>query len=127
MLKNKTAAIPLTVVALGIPATSKDQDAAWEAIKFYNGPSGSQFTLRSGWGIPPDQTVATSDGFLKDTPPNNKQVFLDQIKYARLWPQSYRSPDQRAVILKAVGNVQAGQQQARDAIASIKQQLLSTQ
>ena len=127
MPKNKATAIPLTVVALGIPASSKDQDAAWEAVKFYNGPSGSQFTLRSGWGIPPDQAVATSDAFLKDTPPSNKQVFLDQIKYARLWPQSYRWPDQRAIILKAVGTVQAGQQQARDAIASIKQQVLATQ
>ncbi|MGI8913277.1 MAG: ABC transporter substrate-binding protein [Chloroflexota bacterium] len=127
MPKQKVAAIPLTAVALGIPATAKNQDATWEALKFYNGPAGSEFVLSNGWGIPADQAVGASAAFLKDTPPDNKQVFLDQVQYARLWPQSYAWPDQRAVILKALNPVLGGQQQAHDAISAIKQQVLSTQ
>jgi multiple sugar transport system substrate-binding protein len=127
MPKQKSAAIPLTVVALGVPTGSKHVDDAWQAIAFYNGPTGSQFTLRNGWGIPPNQTVANSQAFLKDVPPANKQIFLDQVQYARLWPQSAAWPDQRAIILKAVSSVQAGQQQAGPAIAAIKQQVLATQ
>lgn len=127
MPKEKNAAIPLTVVALGVPTGSKHVDGAWQAIAFYNGPSGSHFTLRNGWGIPPNQAIAKSQAFLQDVPPANKQVFLDQIQYARLWPQSAAWPDQRAIILKAVSNVQAGQQKAGDAIAAVKQQVLATQ
>jgi multiple sugar transport system substrate-binding protein len=127
MPKEKNAAIPLTVVALGVPTGSKHVDDAWQAIAFYNGPSGSQFTLRNGWGVPPNQAIAKSAAFLQDVPPANKQVFLDQVQYARLWPQSAAWPDQRAIILKAVGEVQAGTQKAAEAIAAIKQQVLATQ
>lgn len=80
-----------------------------------------------GWGIPADQAVGSSAAFLKDTPPDNKQVFLNQVQYARLWPQSYAWPDQRAGILKALNPVLGGQQPAHDAISAIKQQVLSTQ
>ncbi|HEY8742951.1 MAG TPA: sugar ABC transporter substrate-binding protein, partial [Chloroflexota bacterium] len=125
MPRQKQDAISMSVVALGITRTSKQQTAAWEAIKFYNGPTGSQFTLQSGWGIPPDKSVASSAAFLKDTPPQNKQVFLDQLQYARLWPETFLWPQQRSLIITALNPVWEGTKDAHTAITTVKPQVLA--
>jgi multiple sugar transport system substrate-binding protein len=47
-----------TFVALGIPESAKDPDAAWEFIKFVIGPEGQRINASTGLGMPvrPDVT-----------------------------------------------------------------------
>ena len=60
-------------VARGAP------DEAWEFVRFAVGREGQRLLARGGRTVPSLHSVAESAAFLESTPPENNQVFLDQI------------------------------------------------
>jgi len=61
--------------------------AAWEYVKHATGPRGMRLDARNGIAIPARRSIAYSAAFMQpQSPPANKQVFLDALEYARLNP-----------------------------------------
>jgi len=69
--------------AVAIFQQSKHKDEAWRFIEFLAGPKGQRIKTKLGRIVPTIKSVANSEVFLKQAPPENNQVFLDAMSYAR--------------------------------------------
>lgn len=75
----------LTGSAFMISTQSKHPDEAWELLKYITGKRGQSLMTELGLLLPSRLSVARSD-FLASTPPENNDVFLDEIQYAKPGP-----------------------------------------
>lgn len=69
--------------AFAIFTQSKHKEEAWRFIEFIAGPKGQRIKTALGRIVPTIKEVANSEVYLGQTPPDNQQVFLDAIEYAR--------------------------------------------
>jgi len=85
--------------AFCLASTSNQKDASWTFIEYANGPEGQAILAATGRTVPSLRSVAESDVFLKGTsvteklgfktlglPPENAQVFVDNIAISRQLP-----------------------------------------
>lgn len=69
-----------------ITSGSKNKDAAWKLIEFFNSPASQSTLAQSGRTVPSLIAVANSPAFLKSNPPANNQMYLDMAPYVRAAP-----------------------------------------
>jgi multiple sugar transport system substrate-binding protein len=63
-----------------IAANTQQPDAAWTFLKFLFSPKGQAIFAESGVAVPARRSVAKSEVFMKQQPPHNAQVFLDETE-----------------------------------------------
>src|SRR5919202_2108580 len=68
---------------------SKVPAEAWEFCKFCGTDPGQQILAEVGQTVPPMPRLATSDLFLKSSPPTNNKAYLEAIASARIYPSAY--------------------------------------
>ena len=88
--------------AYSILAGSKQQQAAFEFVKFATGPEGDQIRQDAGFEIAANQSVS-SNTFLKaleGKSPANAKVFLDSAAFAQTVPTRVVPPNARASEIK---------------------------
>lgn len=104
--------------AYAIPVDSKQQDAAWEFVKFATGQPGSTIRQQGGYEISPVQSVAEGE-FLKSLegkPPANAQAFMDATSYAHLPPSHPLWNQLHDVIWPELERAMLGEQTVQEAM-----------
>lgn len=106
---------------LGISKDSKNQDAAWEWVKWISGPTGSLEFTKFGGGHSPRFDVINSPEFQQKLP--WAQDFLKALNESRFRPQmpSWTAVD--TVIMNMATSVLSGQKSPEDAIKTAKEQV----
>jgi multiple sugar transport system substrate-binding protein len=85
--KLRKPAVMLHSDAYCLAKSSKVSEEAWRFVEFAVGPEGAPILARTGRTVPSLKSVAASDAFLDaSSPPASAQVFLDQIKSLRRFP-----------------------------------------
>ncbi len=95
-------------------------EAAWEYVKHATGPRGMRLDAKNGIAIPARRSVAYSEAFMQpQSPPANKQVFLDAFGYARLNPSMIRVLDFLTVFQEQTDRLFLGDADARTVAGEI--------
>ena len=66
-----------------ISSRTKHPEQAWEFVKFFSGPKGSEILGAYRNGVPANRAVAESEVFLQK-PPANVRVFLEALDTAQI-------------------------------------------
>jgi multiple sugar transport system substrate-binding protein len=103
----------------GVCEGSDNPDAAWRFLKFIVGAEGQTRMTELGLLLPSRKSVAESDLFLKSTPPQNNQIFLDELEFAKPLPLTPVYPELEKVINDQTDLVLIGEKSAADAIAEM--------
>jgi multiple sugar transport system substrate-binding protein len=106
----------------GITKGSKNPDAAWKLLSYIVSEEGQTMMTETGLLLPSRKSVAESDLFLKSTPPQNNQIFLDELEFAKPLPLTPKYPELEKVINDQTDLVLAGEKSAADAIAEMHTQ-----
>lgn len=106
----------------GITKASQNPDAAWELLSYVVGAEGQERMTELGLLLPSRKSVAESDLFLKSTPPENNQIFLDELEFAKPLPLAPVYPELEKVINDQTDLVLGGDKSAADAIAEMHTQ-----
>jgi multiple sugar transport system substrate-binding protein len=108
---------------LGISKDSKNQDAAWEWVKWITGPTGSAEFTQNGGGHSPRFDVINSPSFQQRYP--WAQDYLKALSGSRNRPQipSWNGID--TAIMNMTTSVLSGQKQPEEAIKAAEQQVSS--
>jgi multiple sugar transport system substrate-binding protein len=107
-------------------AQTRVVEPAWTWVRFLGGEHGQRAVMQLGNCAPPAvRKLAESDEFLKDTPPQNKRVFLEESRYSRPWPHIYiaDSIEFERRYDEAMAPVYKGERSARDAMAEVAPRL----
>ena len=106
----------------GITKGSKNPEAAWKLLSYIVGAEGQKRMTETGLLLPSRKSVAESDLFLNSTPPENNQIFLDELEFARPLPLTPVYPELEKVINDQTDLVLSGEKTAADAIAEMHKQ-----
>jgi len=106
----------------GITRGSKNPDAAWKLLSYIVSEEGQTMMTETGLLLPSRKSVARSDLFLKSTPPQNNQIFLDELEFAKPLPLTPKYPELEKVINDQTDLVLTGDKSAADAIAEMHTQ-----
>jgi multiple sugar transport system substrate-binding protein len=66
-----------------IPANSKNKEAAWTFLKWLESSKGQAIFTETGVIVPARRSVGHADIFLKQDPPHNASVFLEETERGR--------------------------------------------
>jgi multiple sugar transport system substrate-binding protein len=106
----------------GICDGTENPDAAWKLLSYVVGEEGQTRMTGTGLLLPSRKSVAESDLFLNSTPPENNQIFLDELEFAKPLPLTPIYPELEKVINDQTDLVLSGEKSAADAIAEMHAQ-----
>lgn len=66
-----------------IASGSQNKEAAWTFIKWLEGPKGQAIFTETGIAVPSRRSVGQADVFLKQQPPHNAAIFLEETELGR--------------------------------------------
>lgn len=112
----------LTGSMFGLYTGSKQRDLAWALLSYVTGKEGQTLMTQSGLLLPARQSIAKSDTFLKNHPPDHNQIFLDEIALARVLPMHPKYPQIAGVFSAALSAVFTGKKSAGDAMRDVADQ-----
>lgn len=107
----------------GVTSGSKNPDAAWKLLSYVVGKTGQEQMTELGLLLPSRKSVAESDLFLKSTPPETNQIFLDELEFAKPLPMTSKYPEIEKMMNDQTDLVLNGEQSAADAMAEMHTQL----
>lgn len=107
----------------GVCNGSENPDAAWKLLSYVVGQEGQQRMTELGLLLPSRVSVAESDIFLKSTPPQNNQIYLDELEFARPLPLTPKYPEMEKIINDETDLVLIGEKSAADALAVMHKQV----
>ena len=122
------AAFPgVAVHGWGIPAGSKNKDAAWEFLSWLQSTDGGEkLYTEAGEIFPALQSVAKTTFLTQTAPPANKQAFLTEGEASKVGGFGY-FPDwdelSGTIIEPGMEKIWAGEQQPEEALPQICQQV----
>lgn len=104
--------------AYAITAASKNQDAAWEFVKFASGVPGGTIRQLGGYEVSPVKFVAESQFLsgLEGKPPENAKLFLDISSYAYTPPAHPRWNEMHDVIWPELELALLGQRSVQESM-----------
>ncbi len=109
---------------VAISADSAQQAATWEWIKFFtSSPEMADIRIESGWELPTLDNPAYVDGYLSQTPPNNRQAVFDSLNYAIVPPVIERQNEMQDAVNQLIDQVKLGELTAEEALTEAKAQL----
>lgn len=103
-----------------VTAGSKNQDAAWEVLKYFASKPAFEHWARLGLTLPVHKEVANGPLVLNPTaPPRSAKIALDAFDYARPEPVSGDWSAVQTEVNRAMNEVYAGKADARTAFSAI--------
>lgn len=107
----------------GVTAASKNPDAAWKLLSYIVSKDGQAKMTDLGLLLPSRKSVAESDTFLKSTPPETNQIFIDELEFAKPLPMTPKYPEIEKVVDDQTELVITGDTTAKDALAEMHKQM----
>lgn len=109
----------LTGSIFGVSSASENADAAWQLLSYVVSQEGQELMTELGLLLPSRRSVAESDLFLNSTPPENNQVYLDELEFARPLPLHPNYPEMEQAITDETDLVLAGEKTAEAAMLAM--------
>lgn len=113
----------LTGSIFAISTSSQNPEAAWKVLSYITGPEGQRQLTELGLLLPSRRSVAESDVFLANTPPQNNRIYLDELEFARVLPLHPEFPEMEQVIDDETDLVLLGDKSAADALAVMHERI----
>jgi multiple sugar transport system substrate-binding protein len=105
----------------GMFAGTKNVDAAWEFLKFIEGPEAQLAHARTGATFPSRKSIQLHpEVAVPGRPPEHFKLFVEGQKYVRLDPQVSNWAEIEAAIGRELTPLWDGQRSAREAAAAVK-------
>jgi len=98
---------------------SRNKEAAWTFLKWLESPKGQAIFTESGIAVPARRSVGQADVFLKQRPPHNASVFLEETERGRPNPIFKAVQEIEHLFEEAFKPVWQGQMSAREAVAEV--------
>lgn len=119
MPKKQQRAQLLTGSIFGLWAGTKQKDDAWKLLSYVVGKESQKLMTELGLLLPSRKSVAESDVFLKSSPPQSNQVYLDELQYAKILPMHPKYGEMQKAVDDSVALVLAGSKQVKDVIGDM--------
>jgi multiple sugar transport system substrate-binding protein len=105
--------------AYAISSQSRHKEAAWTFLKWLESPKGQAIFTETGVAVPARRSVGQADVFLKQEPPHDAEVFLEETEIGRPNP-SFRGVQETTRLLdEAFVPVWKGGKTAKEAIEEV--------
>jgi len=102
-----------------ITAGSRNKEAAWTFLKWLESPKGQAIFTESGIAVPARRSVGQANVFLKQRPPHNAAVFLEETERGRPNPIFRRGQEVEGLFDEAFRPVWKGERSASEAVAEV--------
>ena len=102
-----------------ITSRSGHKEAAWTFLKWLQSPKGQAIFCETGIAVPSRRSVGQADIFLKQQPPHNAAVFLEETELGRPNPVFEGVQEATQLFNQAFVPVWKGQKPAREAIEEV--------
>jgi len=102
-----------------ITSESQKKEAAWTFLKWLEGSKGQAIFTETGIGVPSRRSVGKADVFLKQQPPHDASVFLDETELGRPNPLFEGVQEATRLFDEAFVPVWKGQKSAREAVEEV--------
>ncbi len=105
-------------------AATEQRDAAWKWAKFFTtSPDMATIRIESGWELPTLNNPEYVEGYLAQTPPDNRQAVFDSLNYAIVPPVIERQNEMQDAVNQLLDQVKLGELTPEEALAEAKVQM----
>lgn len=110
--------------SVAISASSKNQEAAWKWAQFFTGSdAAAKIRVAASWELPALNNKALFDEYLKQTPPETRQVVFDALASAVTPPVTDKQSELQDTIGKLLDQAKAGSITPQEALDQAKTQI----
>ena len=110
--------------SVAIAASSKNQEAAWKWAQFFTGSDeAAKIRVAASWELPALNNKALFDEYLKQTPPETRQVVFDALASAVTPPVTDKQSELQDMIGKLLDQAKAGSITPQEALDQAKTQI----
>ena len=102
-----------------ITSESQHKEAAWTFVKWLEGPKGQAIFTETGIAVPSRRSVGRADVFLKQQPPHNATIFLEETELGRPNPLFEGVQEATRLFDEAFVPVWKGLKSAREAVEEV--------
>lgn len=102
-----------------ITGESQNKEAAWTFLQWLEGPKGQAIFTETGIGVPSRRSVGQADVFLKQQPPHDAAIFLEETELGRPNPSFQAIQETTRLFDEAFTPVWKGQKSAREAVEEV--------
>jgi multiple sugar transport system substrate-binding protein len=120
--KGKRRASSMGGICAAVTAQSKHPQASWELVKYIAGSKSQAILIKTGWPIPSLKDKKLIAEFLSNTPPDNRQVFLDTLDYSRSMPKAPNWSEIKDVLQREIDFALLGKKSPSEALRSAASQ-----
>lgn len=105
-------------------AASENRDAAWEWAKFFtSSPEMANIRVDSGWELPTLDNPEYVDGYLAQTPPDNRAAVFESLNYSIVPPVVERQNEMQDAVNQLLDRVKLGELTPEEALSQAKVQI----
>jgi multiple sugar transport system substrate-binding protein len=105
-------------------AASEHRDAAYEWAKFFtSSPEMAEIRVESGWELPTLNNPEYVEGYLSQTPPDNRAAVFESLEYSIVPPVIARQNEMQDIVNQVIDLVKLGELTPADALAQAKVQI----
>jgi multiple sugar transport system substrate-binding protein len=105
-------------------AATEHRDAAWAWAKFFtSSPDMADIRIESGWELPTLNNPDYVDGYLAQTPPENREAVFESLNYAIVPPVIERQNEMQDAVNQLLDQVKLGELTPEEALAEAKVQI----
>lgn len=102
---------------VGVSATSENQEAAAEWVRFLTGsPEAAKIRVDASWELPTLTDASLYDSYLSQSPPANRQAVLDSLENVTIPPVIERQAEMQDAVNAALEKAAAGEITAQEAL-----------
>ena len=106
---------------VAVSSNTKNAEAAWKWSKFYTSSKEAvKIRIDSSWDLPAISDKSQLEAYLKQTPPENRQVVLDALKTLVVPPVIEKENELTDVVGKQLDMAKLGQKTAQQALDDAK-------
>jgi multiple sugar transport system substrate-binding protein len=116
---NGKHAFPMSAAGYSILKTSKNQELAYELVKYLSGETGQKLMAATGLTQPALKTLAQSPVFLDGQAPKSKGFLVDAVKDGRFQPFDPNLNEWKAMVDSALDRVWNGDETADSALKKV--------
>lgn len=110
--------------AVSVFAASPQREAAWEWVKFFtSSPEMAQIRIDSGWELPTLNNPEYVEGYLAQSPPDNRAAVFESLEYAIVPPVIERQNEMQDAVNQLLEQVKLGQLTPEAALGQAKTQI----
>lgn len=105
-------------------AATEHPQTAWEWVKFFtSSPEMAEIRVKSGWELPTLSNSAYVEGYLEQSPPDNREAVFESLEYAIVPPVIERQSEMQDIVNNLLEQVKLGQLTPQEALDQAKAQI----